>query len=252
MPDSLTTIGAHAFRELFAIEEFDGQLVPDSVTSIGDYAFYRLPLRRDVVINSVEQLGSGVFEYGSSYRVGITSVRLGPAFKKFSGYSTFCNNVCLTNITFDPACKDVVLNNNNNFAGATSVRVPIDLSCVKELSSGSAVSMANVPELTFSSNLTTLTSSALSGLSSLTNVIFTGAPPETFGMPYLSGLSANKRIATSIFAKNKKSWQPYADKGVIQSKRTTWAEEFLPDGVPLANRPLVGVDIVDGLMLIVR
>ena len=98
--DGVTSIGSHAFGELY---NFTSISIPDSVTSIGAYAFYRcLGLESVTVPDSVISIGDNVF-YGC---LALLSVTLGSSvsdigeFAFFSTDSLTAINVSEDNVYF--------------------------------------------------------------------------------------------------------------------------------------------------------
>ena len=68
IPDTVTTISSQAFKDTRPLP--DGLTLPNSVTTIGDHAFYSSGLKSITIPNSVTSLG----EYAFQYCTGLTSV----------------------------------------------------------------------------------------------------------------------------------------------------------------------------------
>ena len=108
----------------------------------------------------------------------------------------------------------------------------------------------------------------------LEKVVFEGVPPVGLQIPYLSqydrnGTHAtgydNQKITTYVHrklcgVKNEagKCWNDYAKDGIIGASKknpannSTWAAEFVVEGVDLANRQLLTLQPNLGLLIIIR
>ena len=112
----------------------------------------------------------------------------------------------------------------------------------------------------FGTNATRICSTFFSGFSSLSNIVFNCPPPTDLKTPFLNLASLDShRITTSVPRKwlnvenaNGKTWRDYAANGEIKRRGSTWAAEYIRDGVDVSNRPFVSPDTTSGLLIFCR
>ena len=93
IPDSVTTIGEHAFRYC---DSLTSVTIPDGVTTIGSYAFYGCTSLTSATIgNSVTTIGEGAFGYCTS----LTDVYYTGTEEQWNAISIDSNNTGLTDAT---------------------------------------------------------------------------------------------------------------------------------------------------------
>jgi hypothetical protein len=106
LPDSVTSIGDHAFR---ACNNLVSVNIPNNGKSIGNYAFFSCSLLDSVTIpNSVTSVGNSVFNYCTS----LTSVTIGSGVTKIGKYAfSSCRSLEAINVS----------SNNNVYASENGV-----------------------------------------------------------------------------------------------------------------------------------
>lgn len=92
--------------------------------------------------------------------------------------------------------------------------------------------------------MNTLASDAFKNLSALSEVVFKGVPPNTFGIPYLG--TAGQKVTTVISLANMKTpntsdkcWTDYAQGGAINHRSSTFAADYVTPDINLSLRPLI-------------
>ena len=278
LPDGLATIGRAAFARLNNCTNVVNFL-PDSTSVVGEYAFHYLPVSTPLSLKGVVYLGSGTkgsnatFTFGNS---GITDVTFGPDFKELRSWarSAFASCMSLTNVTFDPAMSGALMEGirTDGFYGCTALAGTVDLSGFAKLKystdsyHGEIFKNTKVDTLVFGEGITHLESQFMSGMAHLTTVIFKGPPPLTeFDTPYLAGVSGTQLVATyvhkaylSVTNAAGMCWLDYSADGKVNGKKptssqaTTFAAQYLVEGVDPAMRPLVTLEPDMGLSIFVR
>ncbi len=259
------TIGEYAFCGCVNCEEIVN-CVPDSVTSIGQGAFALVKMSQgdtDIRLYGISYLNYGVFT-----KVPVTSVVFGPSLKGMACHyyeMAFMNNTALTNVTFDAGMSAGYIGGATYgpFAGCSSLK-RLDLSGFSLLPNGNNEvpwgACSGVGEVVFGTNATRICSTFFSGFSSLSNIVFNCPPPTDLKTPFLNLASLDShRITTSVPRKwlnvenaNGKTWRDYAANGEIKRRGSTWAAEYIREGVDVSNRPLVSPDAASGLLIYCR
>ena len=282
--DGLLSIGAAAFSRLDNCTNVVNFL-PDTVTKIGSYAFYKIPVQQDLSLKGVAYLGTGTkgsqstFTFGSS---GITGVTFGPGLKEINSWANAAFNGCksLAYVTFDQATMDASFGGirSDGFYGCSKLTGTVDLSGFSNLSyisdyggGNNIFSGTKVEKFIVGEQCTKLAAGFFDGDTSLKEVVFMGPPPEiTTNANTSSGWSARKsskfynygqsslKITTYITKENREAWAPYVlyngqpvDK-VPPGKGVTWKPEYVTEGIDLSLRPVMVLDMVPGLMLLVK
>ena len=278
LPDGLVSIGRAAFAHLDNCTNVVNFL-PDSTSIVGEYAFHYLPVSTPLSLKGVVYLGSGTKGSNATYTFGnskITDVTFGPDFKELRSWarSAFASCTSLTNVTFDPAMSGALMEGirTDGFYGCTALAGTVDLSGFAKLKysnasyHGEIFKNTQVDTLVFGDGITHLESQFMSGMSHLTTVIFKGPPPLTeFDTPYLAGVSGTQLVATYVHksylsVKNAagKCWLDYSADGKVNGKKptssqaTTFAAQYLVEGVDPAMRPLVTLEPDMGMIIFVR
>lgn len=255
LPASLRTLKQSAFGSCTSLT-IDAAKIPSGLVTIDPLVFnsdiqmtgdLNLP---NLVTTDLRQTFTGT---------GLTSVRFGPNVTGLWGspnQGPVQNCRSLTNVTFE--AEEVFLKSGSCFNGCTSLK-EIDLSMVTGDDSGGHFNGSGIEKIIFGDKLQTLSAQAFNGAASLTTVVFTGLPPESLGMPYMTGVAANRKV-TTVVRKSKrairngvgKSWLDYTADGKINHLCSTWDPSYLVDGVPVANRPLVTDSPVGGIRMIIK
>lgn len=254
---------------------------PSSLKTLGDHAFARSGLSGDIDLTGLTSIGMAAL-FGTS----ITSAEFGPDLASVGGnYGRGCFQDChsLTNVVFDPHCTIAAIT-QYSFAGCSSL-VELDLSRViafedpKKTANSAFGGCTSLKKITFdivaSMPPQTLYAPALE------TVVFKGLPPATkFVTPdsantrYLSPSSDGSSHSTAYDSKTIKTyvhkkfvnvtnevgvcWADYAANGQIGAEQknpannTTWAEDYVYDGIDLAKRPLLTIEPSMGLMILLR
>ena len=284
IPLTVSTIGAGAFGNLSKCTNVVNFL-PDTVDRIGSYAFYKLPVQQDLSLKGIACLGTGAIgsqatqTFGSS---GIKSVTFGPGLKDISSWDNgaFKNCTSITNVTFDAAMSGGKFSGirYDGFHGCSALVGTVDLSGFENLTyvadyGGGANVFAGtkVEHFIVGTNCLRMAAGFFDGVSTLQDVTFMGPPPEiTTNANTSTGWSARKsskfynygqsslKITTYITKENREAWAPYVlyngqsvDK-VPPGKGVTWKPEYVTAGIDLSLRPVRVLDMVPGLMLIVK
>lgn len=278
LPDGLVEIGEAAFACLVNCTNVVNFL-PDSTSVVGGYAFEYLPVETLLSLKGVGYLGSGTKGSNATLTFGgskITDVAFGPGFKELRSWarSAFANCTSLTNVTFDPAMSGAAIDGirTDGFYGCTALAGTVDLSGFAKLKysnasyHGEIFKNTKVDTLVFGEGITHLESQFMSGMAHLTTVIFKGPPPLTeFDTPYLAGVSGTQLVATyvhkaylSVTNAAGKCWLDYSADGKVNGKKptssqaTTFAAQYLVEGVDPAMRPLITLEPDMGLSIFVR
>ena len=256
-----TSIGEFAFCGCVNCEEVVN-CIPDSVKSVGRGAFANVKMstgNTDIRLYGISYLARGVF-----WKVPVTSVVFGPSMKTMDcswNDMPFQDNSHLTNVTFDAEMCDVTWGGSTYgpFAGCSNIKF-LDLRGFKSFGAINWGGAAGVGEVVFSTNLVTVQSSFFGGMTGLTNIVFECPPPTGMGLPFLNSTGLDNRLITTTVPKvwrkvenaNGTTWLNYAANGYLGHRKSTWAADYVREGVKLTNRPLVSPDYTDGLMMIVK
>lgn len=256
-----TSIGEFAFCGCVNCEEVVN-CIPDSVTVLGKGAFALVKMstgKTDIRLYGISYVNRGLF-----WKVPVTSVVFGPTMKGMNcswNDMAFQDNSHLTNVTFDAAMCDVVWDGSTYgpFAGCNNIKY-LDLSGFKSFGDKNWGGATGVGEVVFGTNLVTVVNTFFGGMTGLTNIVFNCPPPTGMGMPFLGSAPLDNRLITTTVPKvwrkvknaNGKSWLDYAADNDIGRKRSTWAAEYIREGVSLDKRLLVSPDYVIGMRMIVR
>ena len=284
LPSTVTEISNYAFTHCVNLI---GAIPADNVLkAIGVAAFVDTQLSGDVVLPEIETVSHSAF-WGTK----ITSIKTGDKLETFdSNYDrgALQKCVCLTNVSFD-ATKSISLLKNFTFYGCSALE-ELDLSMVLNFEDPTKEGnspfggCASLKKLIFGA-VTNLPPQVLY-TPALETVVFEGVPPVGFVSQggdhttrYLSPVSYYKTIDTPIHdtifdkksittyvhrklcrVKNEagKCWNDYAANGQIgaakknPARNTTWAAEYVYEGVDLANRPLLTIEPGTGLLLLVK
>lgn len=257
--------------------------LPDTVTAVGKYAFYKFPVKADLRIRGLVNMGTSnpdayMYQFGSSK---ITSVTFGPGFKSLFSWSKSPFNGCtfLTNVTFDAATTDARFGGirDDGFYNCTALTGTVDLSGFSNLSyvsdyggSDNIFSGTKVEHFIVGEQCTKLGAGFFSGMSTLKDVTFMGPPPtiET-GVNTSNGWLARKasrffdsdnqsviKITTCIYKSHRAEWLSYTTAtSVDELKRkcnVTWKPEYVAEGVDLSLRPFSVVDDSSGMIIICK
>lgn len=252
---------------------------PSSLKTLGAHAFARSGLSGDIDLTGLTTIGMAAL-FGTS----ITSVEFGPDLASVGGnYDRGCFQDChsLTNVVFDPHCT-IAQMRYYSFADCSSL-VELDLSRVvafedpQKTANSAFGGCSALKKLTFDI-VTTLPPQALYA-PALETVVFNGLPPTTFVTPdsektrYLSPWNGSKHdnsldsktIKTYVHRKFVnvtngvgKCWADYAANGQIGAEKknpannTTWAADYVYDGIDLTKRPLLTIEPSMGLIILLR
>ena len=173
IPASVTSIGTQAFLSCTGLTSVT---IPDSVTSIGNYAFQGCSSLTSVTIgNKVTSIGDGAF-YGCS---SLTTVNYKGTEEQWGGISIGDSNSCLTNATiiyysFKVTASEVSSKISGLGEGSYTIIVTgaitsDTISSIKEKLKSNSNAKVNL-DLSETSGLNSLVSSAFNGCSSLTSV----------------------------------------------------------------------------------
>lgn len=273
-PSTVTTIGTSAFADC-GLLQIDGSTIPGGVRQISQYCFRGdKAMFGDMVLTNVTEVMDSAFQ-----GTAITSVTFGPGLIKVgANYDRGAFQKCtlLTNLVFDSASKAQIVNGYTfngctgleelNLCGVVNFAVASDKNDYSNISGCS-----KLKKIIFGAGLTNLMCNAMVGASALEEVVFEGVPPVGFGMPYLSSTDSKgahatgydtKTITTYVHRKlvNEKNeagmcWADYAANGQIgaakkdPAKNTTWAAEYVYEGIDLSKRQLLTIEPVGLLML---
>lgn len=282
LPGGLVSIKNAAFARLDNCTNVVNFL-PDTVTAVGKYAFYKFPVKADLRIRGLVNMGTSnpdayVYQFGSSK---ITSVTFGPGFKSLFSWSKSPFNGCtfLTNVTFDAATTDAWFGGirDDGFYNCTALTGTVDLSGFSNLSyvsddggDNNIFSGTKIEHFIVGERCTKLGAGFFSGVSTLKDVTFMGPPPtiET-GVNVSGGWLARKasrffdsnnqsaiKITTCIYKAHRAEWLPYTTAtSVDELKRKcniTWKPEYVAEGVDLSLRPFSVVDDSSGMIIICK
>lgn len=267
---SLKIIGENAFRGMINCTNVVNY-IPDSVTTLGDHAFQGCPAKQELFLLGMAEIVNNPF-----VSCGITRVTFGPNLKKITPFydSPFMNCTSLTNIVFDPAMTGGSFGGQRfcGFNGIASLVGTVDLSGFSDLThlgnvggSGRDFGGTSVSRIILGPNLEKFDYNFLDQMSHLEEVVFNTSPASftfTKGLGanarIYSGNSSTRKITTYITKENREAWAPYVlyngqpvDK-VPPGKGVTWKPEYVTEGIDLSLRPVRVLDMVPGLMLLVK
>ena len=276
-PSTLTNINTSAFADCPDLA-IDGSTLPENLTTISQYCFRgAAKMFGDVALPNARSVADSGFQ-----GTGISSASFGPDLVSVGGNydrGAFQNCKALTNVTFD-AASSVQMTSGFTFKGCSALE-ELDLRCVINLTIATdrddyshIASCTNLRKLTFGAGLTNLTCNAIAGAKALEEIVFEGLPPVGFEMPYLASYDRNGGHTTGYDTKTIKTyvhsrfidvpnaasvcWADYAADRKIARERmnpannTTWASDFIVEGVDPVLRPLVTIEQESGTVLIVQ
>ncbi len=250
----LTSIGQGAFCRTVNCTNVVNYL-PDSVASIGNSAFAFCGAKQDLFLRGL----NGNANRGVFYSTKIKSVTFGPGFKGISEASNkmrpFQGCSGITNIVFSPESSGITFVNN---AFACTLTQPLVLHGVLSLDNA-AFSGCKIPSIVFDNGIESI--GTLSGVTTLTNVCFLGAPPSSQSGTWADyNQAATTTVTTYIPYKYRQQWWSYADgydpemsdaqkESLIQLTGTTFSSTY---ATTTAKRPLLLADMPDGIVIIFR
>lgn len=276
-PSTVTTIGSSAFADCEALE-IDGSTIPGGITKIPQYCFRGdKEMFGDVVLTNVTEVADSAFR-----GTAITSATFGPNLIVIGGNSergAFQGCTALTNLVFDAASK-ARINNTFTFQDCTALEelnLPgvVDFSIDNDRSDRSHINgCSKLKKIIFGAGLTNLTCNAMAGATALEEVVFEGVPPVELQTPYLSPTDYKGAHATDYDAKTITTyvhrdlintpneagmcWADYAADGKIEAEKTsgntTWAAEYVYEGIDLTKRQLVTIEsgIKTGIVILFK
>ena len=276
-PSTLTSLGTSCFANCTSLQ-IDGSTIPAGVTQIPQYCFVGdKAMFGDVVLANVTIVRDSGFQ-----ETAITSVTFGPNLEMVGGNydrGAFQKCAALTNLAFDAASR-ARINNTFTFQDCTALeeldlRGVVDFSTDNDRNDRSHINgCTKLKKITFGAALTNLMYNAMAGATALEEVVFEGVPPVVFQTPYLSASDSkgahvtgydSKSITTYVHRKFINApnaagvcWADYAANRQIDGARknpannTTWAAEYVYEGVDLANRQLLTLEPNAGMVLVFR
>jgi surface protein len=181
--------------------------LPDSVASIGNSAFAFCGAKQDLFLRGFSgSTGRGIF-----YSCGIKSITFGPGFKGIGDTSnkmaSFQGCSSITNVVFDPAGSGISLA-ANAFQCKPTLKQPLVLYGVTSVAS-SAFSNWKIPSITFADGIQSI--GTLSGVTTLTNVCFLGAPPSSQIGTWADYSQGTAWVPTSVPYEFRQQWWSYAE-----------------------------------------
>ena len=276
-PSTVTTIGTSAFADCGSLQ-IDGSTIPGGVTQIPQYCFRDdKAMFGDMVLTNVTEVADSAFQ-----GTAITSATFGPGLIKVgANYERGAFQKCtsLTNLVFDSASMVRIVNGYtfNGCSGLEELNLcgVVDFAVASDKNDYSNISgCSKLKKIIFGAGLTNLMCNAMAGATALEEVVFEGVPPVGFGMPYLTTTKSGGAHATDYDAKTittyvhrdlintpneaGKCWTDYAANGKIagvkESGNTTWAAEYVYEGIDLTKRQLVTIESADktGLVILFR
>ena len=276
-PSTVTTIGTSCFADCDLLQ-IDGSTIPDGVTQIPQYCFRGdKAMFGDMVLTNVTEVADSAFQ-----GTAITSAIFGPGLIKVgANYDRGAFQKCtsLTNLVFDSTSK-VQIANGYTFNGCSGLEElnlcgVVNFAIASDKDDYSNINgCSKLKKIIFGAGLTNLMCNAMAGASALEEVVFEGVPPVGFGMPYLSPTDSKSAHATGYDNKSITTyvhrdlinmpneagmcWADYAADGKIEAEKssgnTTWAAEYVYEGVDLTKRQLVTIEsgAKTGLVILFR
>ena len=223
-PEGLKNIADGAFANCSAMTHARN-ILPDSVTTLGRAVFLNdSAMEVDVFLRGfVGQTSRSLF-YSCSK---IKSVTFGPGLTGTTAdgnkNASFQGCAGLTNIVFDPAGHDIVLN-KCTFSAKATLTQPLVLYGVKTVGE-SCFANVKVAKIVFDEGLETINATkAFDGNSTLSEVRFLGAPPTSFSADYNN---ASRLITTYVPWKYREQWLPYSANNTIELHNTTFSSTYV-------------------------
>ena len=204
--EGLTSIGEGAFCRTVNCTNVVNYL-PDSVTTLGRSAFAYCGAKKDLFLRGFNGMtGRGIF-----YSCGIKSITFGPGFKGIGDTSnkmaSFQGCSSITNVVFDPDGSGISLT-ANAFLCKPTLTQPLILYGVTNVD-GSAFSNWKIPSITFDDGIQAIGS--LSGVTTLTEVRFLGAPPTSQTGTFANYNQGTATVVTYVPYEFRQQWWEYAD-----------------------------------------
>lgn len=276
-PSTVTEIGGGAFWNCKELE-IDCGTIPGGVSKIPSYCFCGAARAYgDVTLTNVTLVEASAFQNSA-----ITSATFGPNLTAIAGNygrGSFQDCTSLTNVTFD-ASSSVRITNGYTFQGCTELEElnlcgVVDVMVNPDRNDYSHIhGCTKLKKITFGAGLTNLMCNAMANASVLEKVVFEGVPPVWLQTPYLSPYDRNGTHATGYDNKSITTyvhrdlinmpneagmcWADYAAEGKIEAEKTsgntTWAAEYVYEGIDLTNRPLVTIEsgIKTGIVILFK
>lgn len=159
IPNSVKTIGNHAFRET-GIKSIN---IPDGVTSIGDLGFYGCKSLASVTLpESVKDMGSSAFRYCTS----LTTISIPNSLSLVSGLC-FSGCTSLKSVTLPNSVKEICDNAFEDCTSLTYMQLPTSLEKIRRYAFSGCTKLWKI---VVSSDLDDVVSTAFSGCDKLTNI----------------------------------------------------------------------------------
>jgi hypothetical protein len=160
IPDSVTSIGDHAF---YGCSSLTSVTIPDSVTSIGDDAFHSCSSLTSVTIpDSVTSIGDHAFQDCTS----LTSVTIPNSVTSIE-YETFFNCTSLTSVTIPNSVTSIGGQAFLYCTSLTSVTIP---DSVTSIGGGAFISCSGLTSITIPSSVTSIGGRAFSHCYNITSI----------------------------------------------------------------------------------
>lgn len=249
--EGLASIGDGAFNGCTSLTNIVNFL-PDCVTSVGSQAFASVHAQQPLYINGVVTLVQKAFAFS-----WVNEVNVGSALKEWnSGYGSSPFQACtkLTNINFSAGISGAKMTGTEcHFSGCTGLTGTLDFSGFVSFAVGRPFeSVTKVERVILGSGLT-LRYDTFTGITGLKEMVFRAEPPKFTGTvgPLVSG-KISSVVPTYVYKAYKKEWAPYTAGGQVLHKGSTWAADYVAEGVDLSLRPFSVADDDYGLRIIVR
>lgn len=249
LPKRLVTISGCAFTYCTNMTLKGG--FPGTLDKIDDAAFSCAVLSGEAILTNVSYFGHSAFRY-----TDIESVVFGPKLTFINenyNRNSFQGCTKLTNVTFH-ADSNWHTTYGGTFSGCSALK-EVNLQGMTN-APVSIVSGSGIQKLTFSAKMRCIKADAFTSGSSLTTVVFEGAPPVSMDTPLYSKLSNTKMITTYVPYKllavsnsADKCWLDYAANGTIGKRNTTWASDYT-GSAEVSKRPLLTIPPPSFMILI--